>query len=75
MTWHILGNTYTARTLRGFLGPPRLKFKGRIVNGRWQEYTECQSKSPRGVRYNRLLRLRRRLSTMQAGRPCRSDPR
>lgn len=59
---------YTYQTMRDFLDfdrPPR--WRGRIINGRWEPYTACGSRTPEGARYNRLLRLRRRLSNRLRG--------
>ncbi|WP_375191825.1 hypothetical protein [Marinobacter sp.] len=49
-------------TAVGFLNPgDKPKTRGAMLNGKFQVYWVSSHRSPSGVKYNRLLRLRRRL--------------
>lgn len=53
---------YTIQTAVSFLSPYQApKFRGAMMDGKFQVYSVSSHKSPQGVKYNRLLRLRRRL--------------
>ncbi len=52
---------YSVRTASRFLTLSRPKMRAKMIDGKLCRYSPCQSRSRSGVKYNRLMRLRRRL--------------
>lgn len=56
---------YTIQTAVNFLTPLKPVPRGGMDDGKFRVYWASTHRSPGGVRYNRLLRLRRRLHTQR----------